>query len=500
MSKRSILTSIAATMALLFTISCAPTMEVKRSDFREYFLEDSIYVDCDKDPADLIGTFTKRLEARGIPVVDNEYEADYLLRLKYKGEDTLSVWSFQRFQITLTDLYTDKIVYSSSFTSETLDAAGMPTIEDIADELAENLSASGEKNSDRSAPPEHYDMEEPVLREKIASKGDKLDKIEGVWYDSKNVYKVGIIESDIPGEYIAFIIDTEKRAWKKGDVIARFNRTTNRKKYATKFYYKPGKRVGTTSEFDNSRVLHVPLKPGKKGGPEVQFLRLYPDVKGGSGTTGQVGDVLEEELLDELDQSLALDRSAPSKYDPFMDAVVVLKNGSGVGSGFFISPEGYLVTNAHVVEEAPTVTVKYRSGKVTMGEVLESDPSLDLALVKVDERVVSWLKLSPEGEGGAGDAVIAIGAPQGISWSVSTGTITARRVMVGENGKRVVQTDAAINPGNSGGPLISTASGVVIGVNTFGYSKMLSESLGFAVSSSEVWERFGGYIKGYYKN
>ncbi|PLX40537.1 MAG: hypothetical protein C0608_08835 [Deltaproteobacteria bacterium] len=500
MFKRIFLPSIALFIVAVFSTSCAPTMEVKRSDFREYFLEDSIFVDCDKDPADLIGTFTKRLEKLGIPVVDNEYEADYLLRLKYKGEDTLSVWSFQRFQMTLTDLYTEKIVYSSSFTSETLDAAGLPTIEDLADELAENLLASGEKNSDRSSPPERYEMDELTLRSKIDAKGKALDKIEGVWYDSKNVYKVGIIENDIPGEYIAFIIDTEKRAWKKGDIIARFNRTTNRKKYATKFYYKPGKRVGTTSEFDNSRILHVPLKPGKKAGPEVQFLRLYPDVTGGPGSAGQEGDVLGGELLDEIDPTFALDRSAQSQYDPFMDAVVVLKKGRGIGSGFFISPEGYLITNAHVVGDAPTVTVKYRSGKVTMGEVIEADTFLDLALVKVDEVGAAWLKISPEGDGGAGDPVIAIGSPKGVSWSVSTGTITARRVMVGEKYKRIVQTDAAINPGNSGGPLISTVSGVVIGVNSMGYNKAIAESLGFAVSTSEVWDRFGGYIKKYYKN
>lgn len=176
-----------------------------------------------------------------------------------------------------------------------------------------------------------------------------------------------------------------------------------------------------------------------------------------------------------------------SPYDKFLQGVVVIQQSEGTGTGFFITDTGYIVTNSHVVGSGDTVMVKTRDGRVFPGKHIDSDATRDLALLKIDRRGVTPLGLSDGAEAGIGRNVLAIGTPQGLSWSVSRGIVSAVR---DTRRARYIQTDAAINSGNSGGPLIDLESGLVIGVNTLVVRKDLAEGLNFAVSTEDVWRAF----------
>ena len=177
----------------------------------------------------------------------------------------------------------------------------------------------------------------------------------------------------------------------------------------------------------------------------------------------------------------------PSEYDDFLNSVVIVKTPSGFGTGFFVSSNGYILTNRHVVGRRTSVTIEFRSGKVTHGAVVKRNAKHDLALIKLNGSNFSWLKLAQEEDVKVGNDVMAIGTPKGLSWSVSKGIVSAVRDI---DDVRVIQTDAAINAGNSGGPLIDLATGKVIGINTFGYRKDIAEGLNFAVSSEYATRDF----------
>jgi S1-C subfamily serine protease len=180
-----------------------------------------------------------------------------------------------------------------------------------------------------------------------------------------------------------------------------------------------------------------------------------------------------------------------SKYDALLDAVVKIRTADGFGSGFFITGNGLIVTNRHVVGDERTVSVKTRDGAVTLGQVTARDSEDDLALVRVQGRHDAFLRLSNGEDAGIGNDVIAIGTPEGLDWSVTRGIVSALR---SDRIGHLIQTDAAINHGNSGGPLIDLSSGLVIGVNTLGVRKDIAEGLNFAVSSEDVLRRFGTQI------
>lgn len=181
----------------------------------------------------------------------------------------------------------------------------------------------------------------------------------------------------------------------------------------------------------------------------------------------------------------------PSKYDHFLNSVVVVRSSEGEGAGFFVNPHGLLVTNKHVVQDDDEVTIITRGGKKLIGTVNAVDDILDLALVSIPEKSPDWLPLARPNEGGVGADVIAIGTARGLSWSVSKGIISGLRdgkefdIGMGRD-VMLIQTDAAINPGNSGGPLILVESGNVIGVNTITFKKHIAEGISFAISADNV--------------
>src|SRR3954447_22332375 len=145
------------------------------------------------------------------------------------------------------------------------------------------------------------------------------------------------------------------------------------------------------------------------------------------------------------------------------------QSGVATGSGFVVSSDGYVVTNAHVVAGATKVTVKVGDGRTQTARIVGQDPSTDLALLKVDASGLKPLTLADSGNVQVGDPVDAIGNPFGLDRTLTAGIVSAlQRQISSPNGYSiddVIQTDAAINPGNSGGPLFNSA-GQVIGVNS----------------------------------
>ncbi|HAJ60713.1 MAG TPA: peptidase S1 [Cyanobacteria bacterium UBA8543] len=155
----------------------------------------------------------------------------------------------------------------------------------------------------------------------------------------------------------------------------------------------------------------------------------------------------------------------------------------GIGSGFVISSNGQIVTNAHVVNKADTVTVSFSDGRTLEGRVLGEDPASDVAVVQVSASNLPTVTLGRSDRVEPGQWAIAIGNPLGLQKSVTVGVISATSRSgsdIGVSDKRIdfLQTDAAINPGNSGGPLLN-ARGEVIGVNTAIISG--AQGLGFAI-------------------
>jgi putative serine protease PepD len=150
-------------------------------------------------------------------------------------------------------------------------------------------------------------------------------------------------------------------------------------------------------------------------------------------------------------------------------------SGSDTGSGFFLSSDGYVLTNNHVVEAAASggsITVSISTGKKYSAKIVGRDASYDLAVIKMDVTGAPTLQLGDSDKVQVGDAVIAIGSPLGLAGTVTSGIISAKNRPVttgtgsGESSFiNALQTDAAINPGNSGGPLVD-ATGAVVGINS----------------------------------
>ncbi len=159
---------------------------------------------------------------------------------------------------------------------------------------------------------------------------------------------------------------------------------------------------------------------------------------------------------------------------------------TGQGSGFFISADGYAVTNNHVVEKAETVQVKTDDGKTYKAKVIGTDPRTDLALIKVDGGTFPYVKLA-EATPRIGDWVLAVGNPFGLGGTVTAGIVSARGRDIGASPyDDFIQIDAPINKGNSGGPTFDTA-GNVIGVNTAIFSPSGgSVGIAFAIPADTV--------------
>ncbi len=186
--------------------------------------------------------------------------------------------------------------------------------------------------------------------------------------------------------------------------------------------------------------------------------------------------------------------SMKENVDRVAEAVVQVRTPTGLGSGFFIHPSGYIVTNEHVVAGENNLTVtQFRKGKTELEKVqfnkvriVAFDARLDLALLKIEDAGETIFPTVPVGAGGSltdGQTVFAIGSPLGLDRTVSQGIISSRNRPLG--GQLFIQTTTQINPGNSGGPLFNLR-GEVVGVNNMKAMQVGVEGLNFAIPTEAL--------------
>jgi S1-C subfamily serine protease len=236
------------------------------------------------------------------------------------------------------------------------------------------------------------------------------------------------------------------------------------------------------------RVLQAPFTAALTGGVVVAAIFLAIGGVGG-GTTKTVvqqapissaqpasanstrgltaRDIYKRDAPGVVNVRAQIVQKVASPFDPFP----LEQRGEATGSGFVVDRQGYILTNAHVVEGASQVTVSFEDKKTADAKVVGRDTSTDIAVLKVDPSGVDLhpLSLGDSRSVQVGDPTIAIGNPFGLDRTLTTGVVSAlQRRIDAPNGfsiSNVIQTDAAINPGNSGGPLLD-AAGRVIGITS----------------------------------
>lgn len=186
--------------------------------------------------------------------------------------------------------------------------------------------------------------------------------------------------------------------------------------------------------------------------------------------------------------NISMERDVPNPqgsngFGPYFGDIPGLPSGpsrqKGIGSGVIVSPDGYILTNAHVVRGADRLTVTLLDGRTFAGKVVGADSATDLAVVKIQASNLPIARLGESAPLQPGDWAIAIGNPYGLNFTVTLGVISATgRSLPDGPEEPFLQTDAAINPGNSGGPLVD-AAGRVIGINTAEFEN--AQGIGFAI-------------------
>ena len=199
-------------------------------------------------------------------------------------------------------------------------------------------------------------------------------------------------------------------------------------------------------------------------------------------------DIVKKEkskVVHVLNTSVSKTTQVPQIFQDFFGQQAPQQNRrqTASGSGFFVSPDGYILTNNHVIDKAESLTVILEDETSHKAKVIGTDPRTDLALLKIDIKKAPYVKFGNSDKLAIGDWVVAIGNPLGLDFTVTAGILSAkgRDIFGGTAYGDFLQTDAAINRGNSGGPLYNT-KGEVIGINTA--IVVGGQGLGFAIPSN----------------
>ncbi len=225
--------------------------------------------------------------------------------------------------------------------------------------------------------------------------------------------------------------------------------------------------VGAQAAMNNGTAVQAPLaKPPIPLASAPNYRAIVEENRDAVVSVSTVGQVHSSAQL----------QNSPFGDDPFSQffrGVPMPQNRApahGLGSGFIVSGDGVILTNAHVVDDAQRVTVKLADQREFKAKVLGVDKSTDIAVLKIEAQGLPAVRLGDPGQLGVGDYVLAIGAPYGLEESATAGIVSAKgRSLPDDSYVPFIQTDAAVNPGNSGGPLFD-ASGAVVGINSQLYS------------------------------